>query len=348
MNSGQWSVVTERRVAALPVSFPNRDEGAPGASLLGTWDTPTIEAPAFMTTSTACATTLRFSRPRYAGKERDAESGNDYFGARYYASTMGRMMSPDPMGIWVADKTNPQSWNLYSYVMNNPLKFTDPSGEECVWDDGSYDAADDKQTGSAKGCSGQGGTWVDPNLFEGVEGNQYGSWSGKASSSMAFDWLTPSATAFGGPNAAQQEVNEVVSGFFTGKSPQNIDYLPQDPFTLSFQKSAGMDAINAKISANCSATSGKLAVGSGEAFVNTLIDGIAGGQGFDTPEAQLGAFKATWSRDGGTVAVTVTNPISLNSAAYHATSKVGIQNPTSGPMSTVNQTLHIQEGDPCR
>jgi hypothetical protein len=109
-----------------------------------------------------------------------------------------------------------------------------------------------------------------------------------------------------------------------------------------------MDAINAKISANCSATSGKLAVGSGEAFVNTLIDGIAGGQGFDTPEAQLGAFKATWSRDGGTVAVTVTNPISLNSAAYHATSKVGIQNPTSGPMSTVNQTLHIQEGDPCR
>jgi RHS repeat-associated protein len=283
----------------------------------------------------------------YTGKERDTESGNDYFGARYYASTMGRMLSPDPIGIWVADKTNPQSWNLYSYVMNNPLKFIDPSGEECVWDDGSYDAADDKQTGSAKGCSGQGGTWVDPNLFQSVEGNQAGSWSGQGSSQIKFDWLTPSATAFGGPNAAQQEVNDVVSGFFTGKSPQNIEYLPQDPFTLSFQKSAGMDAINAKIAANCSATSGKLAVGSGEAFVNTLIDGIAGGQGFDTPEAQLGAFNATWTRDGGTVAVTVTNPISLNSAAYHATTKVGIQNPTSGPMSTVNQTLHIQAGDPC-
>jgi len=32
---------------------------------------------------------------RYTGKERDAESGNDYFGARYYGSAMGRFMSPD-------------------------------------------------------------------------------------------------------------------------------------------------------------------------------------------------------------------------------------------------------------
>ena len=31
----------------------------------------------------------------FTGKERDSESGNDYFGARYYASTMGRFMSPD-------------------------------------------------------------------------------------------------------------------------------------------------------------------------------------------------------------------------------------------------------------
>ncbi len=34
----------------------------------------------------------------YTGKERDAESGLDYFGARYYGSNMGRFMSPDPIG----------------------------------------------------------------------------------------------------------------------------------------------------------------------------------------------------------------------------------------------------------
>ena len=44
---------------------------------------------------------LMFLASRYTGKERDAESGNDYFGARYYGSSMGRMMSPDPIGIFV-------------------------------------------------------------------------------------------------------------------------------------------------------------------------------------------------------------------------------------------------------
>lgn len=63
----------------------------------------------------------------FTGKERDTESGNDYFGARYYASSMGRMLSPDS-GV-DQHPENPQSWNLYAYVHNNPLIATDPSGE---------------------------------------------------------------------------------------------------------------------------------------------------------------------------------------------------------------------------
>lgn len=67
----------------------------------------------------------------YTGKERDPTSGLDNFGARYYASTMGRFMSPD-------DPDNdrhlgdPQSLNLYTYGRNNPLKNIDPDGEACV------------------------------------------------------------------------------------------------------------------------------------------------------------------------------------------------------------------------
>jgi RHS repeat-associated protein len=66
------------------------------------------------------------------GKERDAESGNDYFGARYYASTMGRFLSPDwaaaPMPVPFAKLNNPQTLNLYAYVGNNPLNGIDPDG----------------------------------------------------------------------------------------------------------------------------------------------------------------------------------------------------------------------------
>jgi RHS repeat-associated protein len=58
-----------------------------------------------MTTFNVCAS-------GYTGKERDAESGNDYFDARYYGSSMGRFISPDPSGILLADLTNPQSLNL--------------------------------------------------------------------------------------------------------------------------------------------------------------------------------------------------------------------------------------------
>jgi RHS repeat-associated protein len=65
---------------------------------------------------------------KFTGKERDTESGLDYFGARYYASNMGRWMSPDPSGLALSDLGNPQSLNLYSYVINNPAILVDPDG----------------------------------------------------------------------------------------------------------------------------------------------------------------------------------------------------------------------------
>jgi RHS repeat-associated protein len=65
-----------------------------------------------MTGSDTCASAVCFPASRYTGKERDSESGNDYFGARYYASSMGRFMSPDPSGLKYANSLDPQSLNL--------------------------------------------------------------------------------------------------------------------------------------------------------------------------------------------------------------------------------------------
>jgi len=67
---------------------------------------------------------------KFAGKERDAESGLDNFGARYNASTMGRFMTPDQRRLTIRDLINPQKWNKYAYTINNPLRYFDPNGME--------------------------------------------------------------------------------------------------------------------------------------------------------------------------------------------------------------------------
>jgi RHS repeat-associated protein len=64
---------------------------------------------------------------KFTGKRRDAESQLDYFGARHYSNVSGRFGSPDEP-LTDQDELNPQSWNLYSYVRNNPLNAIDPDG----------------------------------------------------------------------------------------------------------------------------------------------------------------------------------------------------------------------------
>ncbi|HUR83546.1 MAG TPA: RHS repeat-associated core domain-containing protein [Thermoanaerobaculia bacterium] len=77
---------------------------------------------------------------RFTGHERDpdilgATSGVlDYMHARYYSSNAGRFLSVDPGNDW--DLRQPQSWNLYSYARNSPIRFTDPSGREHVAEPG--------------------------------------------------------------------------------------------------------------------------------------------------------------------------------------------------------------------
>lgn len=77
---------------------------------------------------------------RFVGKERDAETGLDYFGARYLSTTTGRFLAVDPVRavdggsgqINASIIANPQRLNSYAYSLNNPYRYVDPDGR-AVW-----------------------------------------------------------------------------------------------------------------------------------------------------------------------------------------------------------------------
>jgi RHS repeat-associated protein len=103
------------------------------------------------TTNGYVANSLTTQPPRqqFTGKDRDNETGLDYFEARYFSATMGRFTSPDEFTggpdelydfaavasgnpTFYADVADPQSLNKYVYVFNNPLVYVDPDGHQAA------------------------------------------------------------------------------------------------------------------------------------------------------------------------------------------------------------------------
>ncbi len=68
---------------------------------------------------------------RYTGQRQESSLGLYFYNARWYDPALGRFISADTI---VPEPGNPQSLNRYSYVLNSPLRYTDPSGHVC--DDG--------------------------------------------------------------------------------------------------------------------------------------------------------------------------------------------------------------------
>ena len=61
----------------------------------------------------------------YTGQFDDEATGQMYYGGRYYVPGPGQFVQPDPI---ILNIYNPQNWNRYSYVLNNPYRYTDPNG----------------------------------------------------------------------------------------------------------------------------------------------------------------------------------------------------------------------------
>ena len=167
---------------------------------------------------------------RSTGKERDAESGNDYFGARYYASNMGRFMSPDPLGNFVADVSNPQTWNMYAYALNNPLKFTDPTGYDCAYLNNAGDGIESlDQNSNSSECTKNGGYWADG----AITNFQTNSNGGYTFTSLDANLNTLTTNFSGGGNAGSTSSLDVMSYFFNYQIQQRQLQQSQSLWSMS-------------------------------------------------------------------------------------------------------------------
>jgi RHS repeat-associated protein len=99
---------------------------------------------------------------KFTGHERDTETGNDYMHFRFFSASMGRFQKPD--SNFDNPLSNPQGWNLYSYVHGNPVNFNDPTGHETKPPDNNKKVAQGNTVPyAATGAAGLG----NPNAHEG-------------------------------------------------------------------------------------------------------------------------------------------------------------------------------------
>jgi RHS repeat-associated protein len=146
-----------------------------------------------------------------------------HFPNRDYSTTQGRWIHPDPAGIDATDLTNPQTWDRYTYVLNNPLSFIDPLGLDCIYDngDGTVTVLTTDDGGASNGGSGadcsdpnDNGYYVDGTIdqnstfYEDQGGNlQFGY------TNTSGNYGTYGINGFADPqNPDQQQVTSVVQG----------------------------------------------------------------------------------------------------------------------------------------
>ena len=164
----------------------------------------------------------------FTGMDQDTISGLYDFPAREY-SIQGRWPSPDPAGLAAVDPTNPQSWNRYSYVMNDPLDWVDPSGLDPCPNDNSWGAQLCRQAQAFRsttfyntwnafslvfttGCSESGCvTTIDPNAFNLLLGLLHSSGNSSGSAQQPAPSISPAAQACA--NQANQQIQNQLQTF---------------------------------------------------------------------------------------------------------------------------------------
>ena len=149
---------------------------------------------------------------KYTGQRLD-QSGLYYYGARMYDAALGRFISADTV---VPGAGNPQSLNRYSYVLNNPLRYVDPSGHTLIDMQNAQDIVNDGNSGSF-GQSNEQMQWANNCVVTGVCDPFIPDWlrallGGASSAASAQSSSASMPVSTGGSNLLQQNLSNISAG----------------------------------------------------------------------------------------------------------------------------------------
>ena len=290
----------------------------------------------------------------FTGQNQDTVSSGPYplydFLHREYHPVWGRWLNPDPAGLAAVDPSNPQSWNRYAYVRNNPLALVDPYGYDCAYlKQGAIDIDHVDTNTNFVDCTKNGGYWVSGQVNEVTltsSGDLQFGYSGWGANG-AFQNIT--YNSYLGPNtdnswlSAAGAAGLLLSDFVTGTPPAYRYYDMTTVETRSLMQSKGVQQLNQDIQAQCQRgkTSGRGNVGTMQAALNIPYDLANSPTGF-----QVGGYNSTWQTVGpGVVSVTITNPASLHSLAYHQAPSH--EQSQFGRFGTIHQKFQFNEPMSC-
>lgn len=301
---------------------------------------------------------------KFTQKERDVESGLDYFLSRYYSSTQGRFTSADPLQA-SGRATQPQSWNRYAYVLNNPLQLTDPAGlidQDPLCNQPVQIGAPGTSTTIQQPDAGPNGAivtitfgeYVD-DLVENTQQNM------QQTIDQIFQYHptihSPSANAMVGTSGDQTRPGQLFAEFLTGTGPEERQFGPDSPNTASMRTSPFVDdardsfcqggACNYHFSTYGPAVPGQFGI-IGWNTAGFGSDGIIRA-GLDPTRQFVGSFTITIHETDVAQHRTlfiIENQTSRESFLYHI--PIGNIPSSSGrPMSTIRQTFWWTENNPC-
>ncbi len=277
----------------------------------------------------------------FTGDTQDTIAGTFDTANRELDPRQGRWLSPDPSGLAAVDPTNPQSWNRYAYVLNNPLYYSDPTGLVCVWDDGTEEAEVSDGGASYSECVAQGGNWIDRTEIT-VNGDDPGGPDPTLENGQEiFPEVLSSNAANNGRNctagsasavqyaAATAQVAAMTSEFFSGLGPGNLTFDPNlSTSQVMAQSGPVQEVLNSYYMTG--QTSGLYTFG---------LPGLVSAGG--NPVAQfVGSFRWSIAPGNGGINLSLTNTTSFRSLTYDAGPQWQRGSwPT--PMGNTHQTYNI-------